>query len=56
MATKTKTEKYFIAQIYVPEIKRKLWHVCKRGITIAFTIDAFDEKCTAETYCKFLNK
>lgn len=41
---------YFISKEYVPELKRKLWHVYK-GSTL---IDAFEEKCTAETYCKFL--
>lgn len=44
--------KYFISKEYVPELKRKLWHV-RQGSTV---IGVYEEKCTAEHYCNFLNK
>ncbi len=47
---------YHCSLEYVPELKRKLWHVRGRGYVHSFCAGAFDEKELAETYCNMLNK
>ncbi len=48
-------KEYWISLEYVPEIKRKLWHVYQGGWTDKICIDAFEDKEIAQTYCNFLN-
>ena len=48
-------KKYFYSLEYVPDLKKKLWHVRERVYVHSVCVGAFEEEELAITYTNYLN-